>query len=437
LFRNKRTRYELCNFLTGFTIILLTLTLLNISSAEASIRKNIRYSKTNHKFAEIVIDAASGKVLSQQHADKQLYPASLTKMMTLYLTFEAMSEGRLYRSQKLPVSYHAASQVPSSLRLKHGNKISVGNAVLSIVTKSANDSAVVLAEALGKTERNFARKMTAKARELGMSRTHFANASGLYNRRNLSTARDMARLARALIQNYPDYYHYFNTGSFTYKGKTYKNHNKLMKTYEGMDGLKTGYIYASGFNVVTSAVRNGTRIIGVVFGGKTTRSRNRAMARYLDRGFSRVNGMRIASLNKNIAVPFPIRRPDIYNNEDSDDNNYSFTDNIVAQINRKTLIAQGDSSLTEDEININNILIAPKKIWGIQVGSFANPIDSLKAIISAKENSDEVRTAQYNISPLATKRGTIYRARLSGLNLSNARNACDRLQNGCLILSRR
>ena len=236
----------------------------------------------------IVIDADSGKVLYALDPDEGHYPASLVKMMTLYLTFEAVDKGRLRLDQPLPVSASAAGRIPSKLYLARGDSITVEDAILALVTKSANDAASVLAEALGGTESAFARIMTAKGRSLGMGRTTFQNASGLYHRFQYTTARDMARLAQALLEHYPQYYGYFSTPRFTYRGVTYTNHNNLLGRYEGVDGIKTGYLSASGYNLAASVVRDGHRLIGVLLGGTSPSSRDATMAQLFDVAFTRI-----------------------------------------------------------------------------------------------------------------------------------------------------
>ena len=265
------------------------------------------------KYAAIVIDAESGEVVIAEHADAKRYPASLTKMMTLYMMFDALDRGQFKLSSKLKVSSRAAGMPPSKLGLRAGQTISVKDAILALVTKSANDVAVVVAEALGGTESRFARMMTKRARQLGMKRTTFRNASGLPNSGQKSTARDMARLGRALIYDHPRYFNFFATRSFTFRGVRYGNHNKLLAKYKGTDGIKTGYINASGFNLVASVTRNGRRLIGVVFGGRTGASRNRHMIKLLDRGFAALGPkrqrdstetMRISGLPKG-----PLERP--------------------------------------------------------------------------------------------------------------------------------
>ena len=261
--------------------LVLALCILAISQVFAAEEAQARY-------ASIVIDAETGEVLRSRSADVRRYPASLTKMMTLYLLFEAIDAGKFGLDSKLKVSKRAAGQSPSKLGLPAGSTIRVEDAIEALIVKSANDIAVVVAEALGGTEIEFARKMTRKAQALGMSRTTFRNASGLPNRKQRSTARDMSRLAQALMRDFPNRYHYFDNQRFRYNGRVHRTPNKLLARYRGMDGIKTGYIRASGFNLVASAERDGRRVIAVVFGGKTPRSRNTHMANLLDLGFTRI-----------------------------------------------------------------------------------------------------------------------------------------------------
>ncbi len=238
------------------------------------------------KLSSIVIDADTGQVLEEHNADLTNYPASLTKMMTLYLTFEGLKSGRLALDQSLPVSAHAASRAPSKLGLKAGESVPVRDLVLGVVTKSANDAATVLAEGeAGGSETAFAERMTAKARQLGMKNTFYHNASGLPDPLQRTTARDVATLARALHRDFPQYYHYFSTREFSFHGVIFANHNHLMSSYPGMDGIKTGYIRASGFNLAASAVRGNRRLIGVVMGGESTRLRDNHMAALLNAAF--------------------------------------------------------------------------------------------------------------------------------------------------------
>lgn len=245
--------------------------------------------QANPRYAGIVIDADSQEVLYAENADRLRYPASLTKMMTLYLVFEALEEGRLSLTQPLPVSSYAASKPASKLYVKAGSTIPVETAIEALVIKSANDVAVVVAEALGGSEAHFGRMMTDKARELGMPDTVFRNPNGLPDASQVTTARDMAVLARHLMRDFPQYYPYFSRTSFSWRGKTITGHNRLLKSYPGADGLKTGFIRASGFNVATSAVRDGRRLLTVVMGGFTAASRDAHTAALLDRGFLRAS----------------------------------------------------------------------------------------------------------------------------------------------------
>ncbi len=226
------------------------------------------------KYASIVIDADTHEVLHARNADEPRYPASLTKVMTLYMLFDALEAGEVTLDERLMVSRFAASQAPSNLKLRPNSSITVSDAIGALVTKSANDVAVVVAERLGRTETRFAQLMTIKAQSLGLENTRFVNASGLPDSRQVSTARDLAILAEAMFDNHGESYHYFSRPRFSWAGKTYKNHNELLETVEGVDGIKTGYTRASGFNLMTSAERDGHRIIAIMLGGSTSKSRN-------------------------------------------------------------------------------------------------------------------------------------------------------------------
>ncbi|MBV8912989.1 MAG: D-alanyl-D-alanine carboxypeptidase, partial [Acetobacteraceae bacterium] len=240
------------------------------------------------RYASMVVDAASGTIISAANPDEYRYPASLTKMMTIYLLFEALRDNRIALSDLVPVSAWAASMPPTKLGLIPGSAITVEQALLGLVTKSANDAAAALGELMGGDEERFAQMMTLRARALGMSRTTFRNASGLPDWDQMTTARDMVILARHLIQDFPAYYHYFSTPSFQFHGRTILTHQRLLQTYPGADGLKTGYTEASGYNVVTSAERGDVRLIGVVLGAASGGERDLHMAALLDQGFQRM-----------------------------------------------------------------------------------------------------------------------------------------------------
>lgn len=239
----------------------------------------------NAKDAYLIVDAASGRELASDQADELRHPASLTKLMTLYLTFSALDSGRLSLGDALPVSINALNAPPTKMGMLPNGTVVVRDAVMGLVTRSANDAAVLLGEALGGSEENFARLMTQKARQLGMASTVFRNASGLPNPEQVTTARDMARLANALLRDFPHYYPVFSVLSYNYRGRPLANHNRMLASYAGADGLKTGYTNASGFNLVMSAVRDNRRLIGVVMGGSSAFQRDRLMAELMDRGF--------------------------------------------------------------------------------------------------------------------------------------------------------
>jgi len=334
------------------------------------------------KYASFVIDTQTGRILHQINADTRNYPASLTKMMTLYMIFDGLETGKLKLNKSLKVSARAARQPSSKLGLRKGQKLTVKQAILALVTKSANDVATAVAENLAGSERNFALAMTAKARKIGMNRTNFRNASGLPNRGQLSTARDMATLARRLMEDFPQYYHYFSTKTFSYGGKKHKNHNELLRSYHGADGIKTGYIRASGFNLVASVERDGRRIIGVVFGGDSSRSRNRHMAKLLDKGFAKIN----PALVKTAATTKTAKKKK----------------------------ARADS----------------KQQWGVQVGAYLSPKPARaiaeKAIAKAP---DYLIDGFVKVVPL--KKGVkkpVYRARILGLTKRQAYRACRTLK---------
>lgn len=253
------------------------------------------------KYAAIVIDADTGEVLHARNEDDPRYPASLTKVMTLYLLFDAIDSGEVTLTDRMPVSRTAAAQPPSNLRVRAGDRIRVEDAIYALVTKSANDVAVVVAEYLAGSERAFADRMTAKARELGLMNTTFRNASGLPNTAQISTARDMAILADALMDNHANYYHYFQNQHFRWGGTTYRNHNELVRTLEGVDGIKTGYTRASGFNLMTSAIRDDRRVIAIMLGGTTARSRNAHVEELVEAAF--------ASLGQNPDLIDPAQSP--------------------------------------------------------------------------------------------------------------------------------
>lgn len=262
--------------------------------------------------ASIVIDANTGATLHASAPDAYRYPASLTKMMTIYLVFERLKDGRLKPNSQIRFSANAAAQQPSKLGLNAGETITVTNAVKALITKSANDVAVAVAEHIAGSEPAFAKLMTAKARQLGMSRTVFRNASGLPDSKQVTTARDMARLGLALQRQFPRRYAMFSRRVFTYNGRRYKNHNRLLGRFAGTDGIKTGYTRASGFNVTTSVRRGSKHVVGVVMGRRTGRVRDQVMRNLLVKALPKASNRRRIKRKRTeplVARPRLLRRP--------------------------------------------------------------------------------------------------------------------------------
>ncbi len=357
------------------------------------------YHPAHARYASIVVDADSGRVLHASNPDRQRYPASLTKMMTLYMLFDAIDRGQLKLDQRLRVSRRAQGMAPSKLGLKRGQTIRVEDAILALITKSANDVAVVVAESIGDTEIKFAKLMTEKAHAIGMRKTRFRNASGLPNRRQVSTARDMATLARRLIDDFPQFYHYFGTEKFRYQKRTYQNHNNLLTGYPGVDGIKTGYIRASGFNLVASTKRHGRRLIGVVFGGKSANSRDTHMRRLFERAYALV----------------PKKREDY-----------------------PTTTAQAIDNTKDKEIRLAKVAtkreIAPDprdriRRWAIQVGAFSQSSAARLAAYGAAGRLQGVaQHGEVAIVMHQKERERFYRAQIVGMSQREAMKSCTYLR---------
>lgn len=249
--------------------------------------------------ASLVVDLESGKVLHASNAHELRYPASLVKMMTLYMTFKEINAGELSLDKKLLVSKKAASMPRTNMNLKAGSYISVRKAILGLIVHSSNDAAVVLAEAIGGSEANFAQMMNAQAKKLGMHKTSFKNASGLPHKEQKSTAHDLAILATALKRNFPSFFPWFSVTSFAYNGKTYNSHNRVLQNYEWATGLKTGFTNASGFNIATTANKDGQHLVGIVLGENTAKERDKLVVALLDRSFGKSSpNIKTASLSK-------------------------------------------------------------------------------------------------------------------------------------------
>ena len=271
----------------GFAIA--TAVILTSTAADARRARHHNNARHHHEaresysppFSSIIVDANSGATLTASNPDASRHPASLTKIMTLYLLFERLENGKMTLDTQMPVSEHASEQAPTKLGLRPGQSIRVEDAIKGIVTRSANDAAVVIAEAIGGDEEDFCKMMTRKARAIGMTKTVYVNASGLPDDAQVTTARDQSILGRAIQDRFPRYYRYFSTEAFNFHGQSIRNHNHLLGSVEGVDGIKTGYTRASGFNLVTSIRRGNRHLIGVVMGGHSGGSRDAIMRNLL------------------------------------------------------------------------------------------------------------------------------------------------------------
>lgn len=393
--------------------------------------------------AALIMDYSTGATLYAHNADEPRHPASLTKMMTLYMTFEAIQQGRLTMDQKLLVSQFAFEQEPTKLGLRPGTTIPVRDAVLGLVTKSANDAAVVLAENLAGSEPAFARQMTQRARRLGMGSTLFTNASGLPSDAQITTARDMAILGRALIRDFPDFYALFSTRSFTYQGRQHPNHNRLMNVYDGMDGIKTGFIRASGFNLVASAKRDGRRLVGSVFGGASPSLRDQQMARLLDAGFAgtlTASAADLAPKRTQLAIaddPKPALTPVSTRLPARPMGGATITP-VSATLGRAAgasveaahpQAAPDKSSLKPAAAKVPAPAAKARGTWAVQVGAFATPTSARKAAEAASARArGPLADGTVAVAEGKDAKGAkLYRARIAGLTEKDARDACQAL----------
>lgn len=375
----------------------------------------------NPKYASIVIDADTNTVLHESHADATRYPASLTKMMTLYMLFKAMDQGKITLDTKMPVSARAASMPQTNISLRKGDRIDVELAIKSLIVRSANDVAVVVAEKLGKTEWQFAVNMTNEARKLGMRNTVFRNANGLPDRRQTTTARDMAKLSLALRRDFPQYYHYFKTTQFTYKGRTYKTHNHVVTDFPGADGLKTGYINMSGFNVASSVKRDGYSLVAVVMGGRTSRSRDAHMKDLLSRSLRQLAKARPPMSVSRFArtePPVPVFKPGTETLYASNDNR-RFSPGELENAGYTAAAGAMDSGGEQ----------AARRIvqggWGIQVGAFAESRDAFMAAVHAMNlATQELEGSEITVIKPANEQDRVYRARIANITEAQARRAC-------------
>jgi D-alanyl-D-alanine carboxypeptidase len=394
--------------------------------------------------AYIILDATSGRELSSDQPDGLRHPASLTKLMTIYLTFSALDSGRLSLGDGLPVSINALNAPPTKMGLTPGGTVSVRDATMALVTRSANDAALVLAEALGGDEASFAQMMTSKARQLGMSQTVFRNASGLPNREQVTTARDMARLAFALMRDFPHYYPVFSVQSWPYRGRILENHNRMLGSYEGADGLKTGYTNASGFNLVMSALRDNRRLIGVVMGGDSAGQRDRMMAMLMDQGFATASTMRLSawtnirkppsarytSANFDPSLVIPESTPRLATASAQPLAGFTAAappppaapapqaEQRVASLAAST--PQGSAAPPQGGPSIGS--------WVIQVGSFNDPQAAQLALERAASTLSDMSSVTTAVDEVQMANKTFHRARLTNLSQGQAVDGCKRLE---------
>lgn len=388
------------------------------------------------RYAAFVVDQNTGVVLHSRRSEAERYPASLTKMMTLYMLFQALEEGSIGLQDQIRISANAASASPSRLGVQAGSTITVETAIRALVIKSANDVAVAVGERLSGGEARFAQHMTVRADELGLTDTVFRNASGLPNSRQVTTARDMARLAVALHRDFPQYYHYFEETSFRYRGRTYRNHNSLVGRVNGVDGLKTGYIRASGFNVVVSAERGDHRLIAVVMGGPTAASRDAHAEELVEAAFDTLERRQDSRLFASLTSPriSPVRQQDLIARD-------------VAALNLEAPVEMGSAQsappvqiVVTDEIaggtdplpaspiaaayNTEDEPSLIRGAWSIQVGAYNSASAAQDRLDRIAMASSALATAQPAARAANINGNRVWRARFEAMSESDARRAC-------------
>lgn len=395
----------------------------------------------NGKDSYLIVDAQSGRDLASENPDELRHPASLTKLMTLYLTFSALDAGTLSLGDALPVSINAMNAPPTKMGMTAGGSVIVRDAVMGLVTRSANDAAVLLGEALGGNEAEFAQMMTRKARQLGMTSTVYKNASGLPNRDQVTTARDMAKLAHALMRDFPHYYPVFSVQSYLYRGRPLENHNRMLQTYAGADGLKTGYTSASGFNLVMSAMRDNRRLVGVVMGGSSAYARDKLMAELMDRGFAQAAQLNLspwtsqrvppsaryaaANFVPGVAVPDSPRVGQVVRAEPAPTT--PTASNIPA--------GQSAMRVATTAPGLPDAMPAPPSTpavgsWVIQVGSFTDARAAEAALgRAAALLPDAIRShGAATVDEVQMGQKTLHRARLTNLSQNEALQGCKKLE---------
>ncbi len=344
------------------------------------------------RYSAIIVEARSGRIIMSVNQDELRFPASLTKLMTLYLTFEALRDRRIQLGEYLTVSAWAAEQPPSKLGLQPGEAMTVEQAILGLVTKSANDAAAALAEFLGGSEDRFAQMMTLRAKALGMNRTSFRNASGLPDPNQWTTARDLATLGRRLIIDFPQLYGYFGVSGFVWHNRVIRNHDTMLRTYPGADGMKTGFTDYAGHNLVTSAVRGDVRLIGVVMGAASNSERDQHMSMLLDDGFSRVNAPTAG-----------------------------FGAGLIALANAATTFSLHSTPSAPESAQSASTTAAAARDRAVQVGAYPA---ARAAWQMAQESARFAPVGQPKVQPVVYGRRTMYHAQLVGLSETEARGVC-------------
>ena len=382
--------------------------------------------------SSIIIDAENGEILSSSAPDTLRYPASLTKVMTLYITFDALNKGIIKMSDNLNVSRHSANMAPSRLGLRPGQKIKVETCVKALIVKSANDCASVLAENLGYSEENFAKTMTKVARELGMENTTFKNANGLPNKAQKTTARDMALLAAAMYHHFPQYYKLFSMKSFQYNGQTIYTHNHLLKTFAGADGMKTGFTNAAGYNIITSAKRDGHRVIAVTMGHNTAKERDRHVSKMMDKGLKKL-ALNDKFQNANMYASLDSKK--IHNKTEE----AKVAQNNSQQENKSWKLKEQATDATDEIVTADNKEAEKINQWGIQIGAFSNYSKARSyALKIKKEAHRKLAGKPIDIEPVANGSAIIYRSKIIGLAKSDADKACKSLKRNnksCIVVA--
>ncbi len=399
--------------------------------------------------AQLLLDARTGEVLASENADVLNHPASLTKMMSVYMVFDAIKAGKLSWDSPVPFSKHAASRPPTKLFVKAGDSITVREAVLAMIIRSANDASAAIGEKLGGSEEGFAALMTRKARSLGMMNTTFFNASGLPHPRQFTTARDMSTLGVALMRDFPKEYELFATKSFKFRGKTINGHNNLMYRYKGMDGIKTGYTNASGFNLVSAVEHDGRRVIGVVMGGRTAASRDKIMERLIDANIkkastgqqllvSRSTGAQMDLARLGDEVPVPVSRQSalaaVQGLAGATGTATPGTASAYApssQAETADLVATPESrfAAVDPQQTASTPATSFERRWQVQIAAATSAQAAMDLLSQARQKVGGPLQGLDTYTEMVTRNGiTFYRARFTGFETKEAaRAACDKL----------